>query len=349
MQNKTTNPSRLASIFLALGTLTRRTLGRSALACLGGLALSAACSAATVQWPQAGKPVRLIVPFPAGSGSDTLARMLAQTVSQQTGASVIVENKPGASTIIGAETVAHSAPDGNTLLYTIVVTHTQNPHLYKKLPYDPFKDFTPIEQFVRSATILEANKNAPFNTTHEMIAYAKAHPGKLNFGSYSIGSTSHLNGEILKRAAHIDIVHVPYKGTADASRALLAGEVQIYFDGTATAVENFRAGKVKLLGTATPHRLKVLPKLQTFDEQGIKGLDIVGWQGLFGPGNMPPALAERIATVFRKALETPAVIKFVEANGNEVSGAGPKAFNDIVHQDYVRWGKVIEQAHITLD
>jgi tripartite-type tricarboxylate transporter receptor subunit TctC len=374
MQNKTPNPPRLASIFRALRTLARhasaragksratsdagtpacgapvrRALGRGALACLGGLALSAACSAAPVQWPQPGKPVRLIVPFPAGSGSDTLARMLAQAVSQQTGASVVVENKPGASTIIGAEAVARSAPDGNTLLYTIVVTHTQNPHLYKKLPYDPFKDFTPIEQFVRSATILEANKNAPFNTTREMIAYAKAHPGKLNFGSYSIGSTSHLNGEILKRAAQIDIMHVPYKGTADASRALLAGDVQIYFDGTATAVEKFKAGKVKLLGTATPNRLKVLPDLPTLDEQGIKGLDIVGWQSLFGPGGMSPELTERIADVFRKALQTPAVVKYVETNGNEVSGAGPKAFADIVRQDYVRWGKVIEQAHITLD
>lgn len=326
---------------------TKHTFIGCALAALGFLTLQTAT--AETSWPAAGRPIKVIVPFPAGSGSDTLARMLAQKVSEQTGSSVIVENKPGASTIIGATDVARAAPDGYTLLYTIVVTHTQNPHLYKKLPYSPFKDFTPIEQFVRSATILEANKNAPFNTTKEMIAYAKAHPGKLNFGSYSIGSTSHLNGEILKTQAGIDIVHVPYKGTADAGRALLAGEVQVYFDGTATAVENFRANKVKLLGTATPRRLKVLPNLPTFDEQGIPGLDVVGWQGLFGPGNMSPELAEKIAAVFRTALKSPSIVKMVESQGNDISGAGPKEFNKIVHDDYKRWGEVIKHANITLD
>ena len=161
-------------------------------------------------WPVPGKSIRVIVPFPAGSGSDMLARMLGQKVGEQTGSPVIIENKPGAGTMIGAQAVSRAEPDGYTLLYTIVVTHTQNPHLYKKLPYDPFKDFTPILQLVRSATVLIANKNAPFNTTAELISYARANPGKLNFASYSPGSTSHLNGEILKMQANIDITHIPY-------------------------------------------------------------------------------------------------------------------------------------------
>lgn len=300
-------------------------------------------------WPVAGKTIRIIVPFPAGSGSDMLARMLAQKVTEQTGSPVIIENKPGAGTMIGAQAVSRADADGYTLLYTIVVTHTQNPHLYKKLPYDPFKDFTPILQLVRSGTVLIANKNAPFNTTAELIDYARANPGKLNFASFSPGSTSHLNGEILKMQANIDITHVPYKGTSEASRALLAGDVQLYFDGTATAVESGRNGMVKVLGPATPRRLSVLPDMPTLEEQGIQGLNIVGWQGLFAPGNMDPVLADRISAVFRQALMSPEIKQTVTTQGNEVSGAGPKEYAEIVKNDYKRWGDVIKHIGLTLD
>jgi tripartite-type tricarboxylate transporter receptor subunit TctC len=300
-------------------------------------------------WPAAGKTVTIVVPFPAGSGSDALARMLAQKVTEQTGAPVIVDNKPGGGTIIGAQNVARAAPDGYTLLYTIVVTHTQNPHLVKDLPYDPFKDFTPVIQLVRSATVLSANKDAPFNTTQELIDYAKANPGTVNYASYSTGSTSHLNGEILKREAGIDIVHVPYKGTSDASRALLAGDVHVYFDGTSSAVEKWRAGQVKLLGPATDKRLRMLKDLPTLEEQGLSGLNIVGWQGLFAPGNISPELAGQIAKVFEKALNSPEVVKYIEAGGNEVSGLGPTEYAKVVRNDYERWGRVIRDAGIRLE
>lgn len=329
-----------------------RRAGRNGVAALAALTCSGmvvAASGADEAWPVAGKPIRLVVPFPAGSGSDALARMLSAKVTQQTGAVIIVDNKPGASTMIGAQDVARAKPDGNTLLYTIVVTHTQNPHIYKKLSYDPVKDFTPVIQVVRSATVLVAGKDTPFSTTAEMIAYAKAHPGKLNYASYSLGSTSHLNGEILKMQTGMDIVHVPYKGTADASRALLAGDVQIYFDGTATAVENAKAGKVKLLGPATERRLSVLPDLPTLEEQGISGLNIVGWQGIFGPGGMSPALSERVAKVFRAALEQPDVRQSIESLGNEVSGAGPDEFSAIVRRDSQRWGEVIKRIGLVLE
>ena len=299
-------------------------------------------------WPASDRPITLVVPFPAGSGSDALARVLSRKVTEQTGATIVVDNKPGASTIIGAQQVSRAPADGNTLLYTIVVTHTQNPHLFSDLPYDPFDDFTPLIQVVRSATILVANIDTSFDTTAEMIDYAKQHPGKLNFGSYSIGSTSHLNGELLKMHAGIDIEHIPYKGTADATMALMAGETQVYFDGTATAVQNGNAGKVKLLGTATDKRLRVLPDLPTLAEQGVPGLDIVGWQGIFGPGNMDPELAERISTAFRDALESEEVVAMIETQGNEVSGAGPEEFKTIVRGDHERWGNVIKNAGITI-
>ncbi len=298
-------------------------------------------------WPEPGRSIRIVVPFSAGS--DSMLRQMAMKVTEQTGAPVIIDNKPGAGTIIGAQEVARANPDGYTLLYTIVVTHTQNPHLYKNLPYDPFKDFTPVLQTVRSATVLVASNHAPFNTTAEMIAYAKAHPGKLNYASYSPGSTSHLNGELLKMRTGTDIVHIPYKGTADATLALLSGNVQIYFDATATAMDNARAGKVKVLGPATEKRLSVLPDTPTLEEQGIPGLNIVGWQGLFAPGNLAPDLAERIASVFRDALNTQQVTQNIVSQGNEVSGAGPKEYAEIVRRDYERWGEVIRHSNLSLD
>lgn len=331
--------------------MKKNTWIKTSAACLTtfGCMLFAPLANSAPSWPEAGRTITVVVPFPAGSGSDALARMLAQKVTEQTGSPVVVDNKPGAGTIIGAQNVARANPDGYTLLYTIVVTHTQNPHLVKNLPYDAFKDFTPVLQVVRSATVLSANKDAPFSTTKELIEYAKANPGKVNYASYSMGSTSHLNGEILKREGGIDIVHVPYKGTSDASRALLAGDVQVYFDGTSSAVEKWRAGQVKLLGPATDKRLKVLKDLPTLEEQGLPGLNIVGWQGLFAPGNLSPDVAERIAEVFRTALNTPEVVKYIEAGGNEVSGAGPAEYAKIVRNDYERWGSVIRDAGIRLE
>ena len=187
---------RLKDIYVAVQYLLRSVC---LLVCASALPVLAQTSGQA--WPAPGKSIKVVVPFPAGSGSDALARMIGQKVTEQTGAPVVIENKPGAGTMLGAQSVARAQADGYTLLYTIVVTHTQNPHLYKTLPYDPFKDFTPILQLVRSATVLVANKNAPFNTTAELSAYAKANHGKLNFASYSPGSTSHLNGEILKMQA----------------------------------------------------------------------------------------------------------------------------------------------------
>lgn len=306
-------------------------------------------SASAADWPQKGRPVRVVLPFPAGAGSDASLRVILQRLAEQTGGSFIVDNKPGAGTLIGAQDVARAAPDGYTLLYTIVVTHTQNPHLYRKLPYDPFKDFTPIVQAVRSATILVTQPNAPYNNVRELVAYARQHPGELNYASYSIGSTSQLNAEILKRNAGLDIVHVPYKGVTDATRAVMAGDAQLYFDGTASAIESAKGGKFKLLGVAADKRLAVLPDLPTIAEQGVPGIDIVGWQGFFGPGGMPRPLAEKIARSLDKVLRSPEIAELVRTQGNEVSGAGPDAFARIVRQDYERWGEVIRRAGIRLD
>jgi len=320
------------------------------------LALCAASAATALPalaqdaFPIAGKPIRIVVPFPAGSGSDVTARVIAKMMSDELGGHpVVVDNKPGAGTFIGAQEVARAPADGHTLLYTIVITHTQNPHLYAKLPYDPVKDFTPLTQVMKSATVLIAPPSAPFNNIPELVAYAKANPGKLSYASYSAGSTSHLNGELLKMRAGIDMVHIPYKGTADASRALLAGDVQLYFDGTATAVAAIKSGKAKGLGSATPTRVSALPNLPTISEQGVKGLDIVGWQAIFAPGNMNPAVAKKVADLLSKISRSPEMLKLIESQGNEPSGASGADFAAIVKSDYDRWGEVIKAANIKLE
>ncbi|WP_353236504.1 tripartite tricarboxylate transporter substrate binding protein [Diaphorobacter ruginosibacter] len=301
-------------------------------------------------WPQPGKPIRIVVPLPAGSGSDVAARLLGKLMSDELkGHPVIIENKPGASTFIGAQEVARSPADGHSLLYTIVVTHTQNPHLYSKLPYDPVKDFTPLGQVMKSATVLIAAPNAPFSNLKEVIAYAKEHPGKLNYASYSPGSTSHLNAELLQMRTGTKMLHVPYKGATDASRALVAGDVDIYFDGTASAVSLIKAGKAKGIGAATPTRVSALPDLPTIQEQGVEGINIVGWQGVFGPGRMSPALTEKVSAVISKASRSREMLALIEAQGNEASGAGAAEFARIVADDSVKWGEVIKAAGIHLD
>jgi tripartite-type tricarboxylate transporter receptor subunit TctC len=327
----------------------RRHLLRAAAA----VAVVLGCNTAGAQapgFPTPGKPVRIVVPFPPGSGSDVNARAVAKGLQDLLGGHpVIIDNKPGAGTFIGAQEVARAPADGHTLLYTIVITHTQNPHLYSKLPYDPFKDFTPLTQVMKSATVLIAHPSAPFSTVKELVTYAKANPGKLNYASFSPGSTSHLNGELLGQRTGTQMVHIPYKGTADASRALVAGEVQIYFDGTSSAVELIKGGRAKGLGTATPKRVPVLPDMPTIAEAGVAGIDIVGWQGLFGPGNMDPALAARIAGLLQKAVTSPDMLKAIAAQGNEPSGASGAEFAAIVKSDHDRWGEVIRAAKIKLD
>ena len=299
-------------------------------------------------FPVSGKPIRIVLPVPP-SILDTTLRLMFDSVSADLGTNLIIDNKPGASTIIAAEDVKRAAPDGHTLLYTFVVTHTQNPHLYSKLPYDPFRDFIPVTQLVRSATVLTAHPKAPFNNIKELVEYAKANKGKLAYGSYGNGTTSHLNGEILQRSAGIELIHVPYKGSSEAVKDLLGGVIPMIFDGTQSAVVNMKAGLVKGIGTATDRRIAVLPNLPTISEQGVPGIDIVGWQGLFAPAGTNPAVVERIAAAFSKAVRQKSVTSFIEEAGSEVSGTTSAEFASIVRKDYDRWGQVIKATGLKFD
>jgi tripartite-type tricarboxylate transporter receptor subunit TctC len=301
-------------------------------------------------WPIPGKTVRIVLPFPAGgAGTDMMARLIGKKMSDEIGVPVVVDNKPGASTLIGAQEVARAAPDGHTLLYTIVLTHTQNPHLFAKLPYDPFKDFTPLSQVARSATVLIANKAAPFDDFKSMMSYAKANPGKLNIASYSAGSTAHINAEMLRIASGVEMVHIPYKGVSDAQKALIANEVQLYFDGTATAVTAIKGGTAKGIATATDKRVPVLPDLPTIAESGVAGIDIVGWQGFFGPGGMHPEVAQKIAALVAKIVKSDEISNLIKSQGNEPTGTTSEEFTKIVKNDYDRWGAVIKRTGIKLE
>ena len=313
-------------------------------------ALLAFCSVSAAQgFPVAGKSIRLVVPTPPGGTTDLQARLIAPKLGDALGAPVLVDNKPGASTIIGAQEVARAAPDGHTLLYTFSVTHTQAPHLFAKIPYDPFRDFTPITQVARASTILVVHESIPASSVRELVAYAKANPGKLNFGSFSPGSGSHLLGELLKLETGIDIIHIPYKGSGDAIKDLLSGRVQLMFDGPATAIANARTGRVRMLATAGPNRIAGAPEVPTMAEQGFPSVSGVGYLGVFGPAGMPAATLRRLNAELVKIVRAPEIADNLTRGGTEPTGTSPEEFAAIVRELHETWGRVIRQIALKLD
>jgi len=299
------------------------------------------------QFPQPGKPVRIVVPFPPGGQTDIQARAIAQKMAESLGAPVIVENRPGGSTVIGAREVQKSAPDGHTLLYTIA-THVQIPHLYKTPPWDAFKDFTPVTAGAKSATILTAHVSQPYNTIRGLVEHAKANPGKLNYASFGSGSTSHLNGELFKRLAGIDMVHVPYKGSGDAMQGHLGGVTQLFFDGPTTAIANSKTGKVKMLAAAAETRYEALPYLPTLRELGYD-VGMWGYLWFWGPANMPPATVDAVYGHLAKGILHPEVKELFARGGSEASGMPPAEMARVARDLDARWGKVIRELGVKLD
>ena len=320
---------------------------RSFLLGLGALSFGSMVFAQS--FPIVGKPLRIVVPFPPGGQTDIQARALAAKLAASLGVPVLVENKPGASTIIGAQEVVKSLPDGHTLLYTIGVTATQNPHLYSKLPFDPLKDLTPLMFAAKTSTVMMVSADAPYSTVQEFVAYAKANPGKVNYGSFSAGSASHLNGELLKQATGIDMVHIPYKGTADASMALFGGHIQMMFDGTTTAIANAKGGKVKILGYVDKNRLGVLPDVPTMAEAGVPGMDLAGGMQFFGPAGLPPEVLVKVNTALVAAMRQPDIVKLFTDGGTEVVAGSPEDHAAMVRDHYLRWGVVIRKLGLKLD
>ena len=295
------------------------------------------------------KPIRFVVPYPAGGPLDTVARLLGQKVSESVKQPVIVDNKPGAGGNIGAEIVAKSPPDGYTIVMGALATHAINPTLYKSIPYDPIKDFTPITQVAATPNILVVHPSVPAANVREFIAYAKANPGKLSFGSGSIGSGGHLAGELFKTMAGVDMVHVPYKGAAPAMQDLIGGQIHLMFDNLASALTQVRAGKVRALAVTTAKRTALAPEFPTIAESGLPGFDIETWFGVLAPAGIPREALDRLHAEFTKALAAPDVREKMVNLGAEPVGNKPEEFAAYIKAEAEKYAKVIKASGAKVD
>lgn len=289
-----------------------------------------------------GAPIRILVGAPAGGSTDTLARNLASEMGRQLGRTVVVENRPGAGGNIAADAVAKAAPDGNTLLMSFT-SHAINASLYPSLPFDPIKDFTPLTCVATSPSILVANPSVPANDVRELIALAKARPGKLNFAIGAVGSSLHLAGDAFKMQSGAYIVNIPYRGTAPALQDVLAGQVELMFAAVGNAQAQVRAGKLRALGVTSTKRLPAFPDVPAIAEV-LPGYESSAWFGLFGPGQMNPELAKKLSDAARHAIATPEVKKRLETEGAVPVGNSPEEFARFVQAEIPRWAKVVRFA-----
>jgi len=305
--------------------------------------LAALTSASAQTFPQPGKPIRVLVGFAAGGGTDIQARIFAPRIADALGTSVVVENKPGAGTSIAAAEVARAAPDGHTILYSFNGAFAQVPFTQAGgVPYDPIKDFTPLSLGAQGSQILVLHTSIPAHNVKELLEWAKANPGQLNIASFGTGTSSHLFAEMFMRQSGVQMVHVPYKGTGDAVKDLLAGRVQIMFDAGTSAIANTATGKLRMIGVVAEKRSPFTPDVPTMTEQGIKGIDLVGWLGFFGPANLPPEITKKLNAAMVKAINDPAVRSAIEKGGYESVSSTPEELGAMVKRDIDRWGKIIK-------
>jgi len=295
------------------------------------------------------KPVKLVVPFPPGGSLDITGRLLAQKLTEAWGQPVVVENKPGAGGNIGADLVAKSAPDGYTILLGALSTHAVNPSLYAKMPYDAAKDFAPITLIAITPNVLVVNAASPVNNVREFIAYAKANPGKLSFGSGSSGSAGHLAGELFKVETGTDAVHVPFKGGAPATQALLAGDTQFMFDNLANAMAQVKAGKLKALAVTTAKRSPLVPDLPTMAEAGLPGFDISTWYGLFAPAGTPSAIVAKWNADVTKILNAPDTRARLIADGAEPAPNTPEQFAQMIASELTKYARIVKISGAKVD
>ncbi|WP_052383515.1 Bug family tripartite tricarboxylate transporter substrate binding protein [Pseudacidovorax intermedius] len=309
-----------------------------ALACLTPSALAAGPA-----FPVDGKPIRIVVGFTAGGGTDAQARIVAKHLGEVLGTPVLVDNRPGASTMLAASEVARALPDGHTLLYAPSSTMAQNPHTFAKVPYDPFKDFTPISLGGRGPLVLSISSGVPAANVAELVAYVKARPGQTSYASFGAGTSSHIYGEAFVRKAGIDSVHVPYKGGSDAAKDLMAGRVPFMFDSASSAVIAASSGKVRILAVAAEQRIPALPDVPTLSEQGFTGLDLPSWLGFYGPAGMAAPTVQRLNAALAQVLALPEVRKFYRDGGYEAGANSPEAFAQLTRRTYEQWGAMVRQ------
>ena len=320
---------------------------------IGALAAGLLFAAGTAfAFPLPGKPIRIVVPYAAGGEIfDGSARLIAHHLGEALGASVVVENRPGAGNVIGNQAVASSAPDGHTLLYTAVTSFTMLPHQLSRRPYDEFRDFTPITHAFRGALLLLAHPSLPVDNLRELVAHAKANPGKVSFASWQLGGLNHVYLELFRLESALEMLHVPYKSGLDAQRDLVEGRVHLMLGGSSTQMGWARAGKLKVLAVSSPTRVRGLEEFATFGEQGFPGYDHVGSLAFFGPAKLAPDVVKRLNGELARILRTPEIIEFFRrvAPAVEVEPSSPEDLALLVRSQHDYMGPLIRRLGIRLD
>ena len=292
--------------------------------------------------------VKIVVPFPPGGTTDILARQLAKELGERWGKPVVVDNKAGASGTIFSEQLARMPADGHTLMLT-ATHHVINPGLYKNLKYDTRTDFTPIAQVAAVPNVLVVHPSFPAKSVQELVAYAKANPGKVNFGSSGTGGANHLSGELFKSMAGVDILHIPYKGAAPALNDLLGGQLPIMFDSVPGVLQHIQSGKLRALGVTTRKRSAALPDVPTIDEAGIKGFEATAWFGLYAPGKMEPRLRDKLAGDVLQVMQGAAIRSQFAKLGAEPGSMTQAQFAEFVDAELDKWAKVISDANVKIE
>ncbi len=295
-------------------------------------------------WPS--RPIRMIVPYPPAGGTDIVARVLNEKLGPALGATIVVDNRGGAAGNVGTDLAAKAPPDGYTILFTLS-SHTINPKLYPKLPFDVERDFAAVSLAAMIPQILVANPSLPVNNVQELIAYAKANPGKLNFASVGIGSPGHIAGELFKLRTGVNMVHVPYKGGGPAVADTLGGQVQLLFVSLPAAWQYVKAGKLKALGVTSDKRSVAAPEVPTILEQGVPDCVVNSWYGAFVPAKTPPAIVAKLNAAMVSVLQTPELKEKLLAQGAEAAWDSPAEFEELVREELKKWEYVIREAKIT--
>ena len=327
----------------------RRTLLKQVAGMSLGLAMAPWAGLARAQGGSAypGKPIRLIVPFPPGGGTDAIARAVGEKMGVELGQNFVIDNKPGAGGMIGADAGARAPADGYNLLIGTNSTLVTNKYLYAKMPYDP-DQFELIGLIGITPLLLLANPSVPARTVPELVAYAKTNPGKLTYASFGNGTTSHLAGELFKQMAGIDMLHVPFKGASEALPAIIGGQVSLYFDTIVSGLPHVRSGKLMALGVTTTRRSATLPQLPTIAEQGYAGYEIYPWYGMVAPRGTPKEALEKLRAVLGRTVRDPQLVEKLVATGAEVTPMSAGEFAEMVRQDHAKTEKLVKTANISL-
>jgi tripartite-type tricarboxylate transporter receptor subunit TctC len=294
------------------------------------------------------RPIRIVVPFGPGGFTDVAARILQKELAPAIGQPIVIENKPGAGSTIGTTDVARSAPDGYSLVM-ISTTHVISPHLYKQMPYDPIKDFTPVMKLAEGPYVLVVHPSLPVKNVADLIALAKAKPNTIDYASSGNGSAQHLVGALFVTMAGAPLSHVPYKGSSQAMNDVLGGIVKVSFVGVPNALANLQAGKIKALAVTTKKRYAELPDVPTLDEAGVKGYDATVWLGLLAPPGTPRDIVDKLNTSITKILSTPDARKLMASAGVDVATSSPEEFATLMQSELERWGKVVRATGATVN